>query len=90
MTSLASVNKVHLTGVAKHYIIEWLPSVIESIKEEQLKCKFKDLDEKRMMYAPFILKINAENIATIILSELVSEMMQVIFVGGETECIQAN
>lgn len=42
------------------------------------------------MYAPYIVKINPEKIATVILSELVSEIMEVIFIGGESECIQAN
>lgn len=34
------------------------------------------------MYASFIVKINPEKIATVILSELVSEIMEVIFIGG--------
>lgn len=70
--SLANVHKVHLTGAAKKYIIDWLPQMIESIKDEQMKCKIKDLDEKRILYAPYVVKINPEKIATVILSELVS------------------
>lgn len=70
--SLSNVHKVHLTGAAKKYIIEWLPLMIDSIKDEQMKCKIKDLDEKRILYAPYIVKINPEKIATVILSELVS------------------
>jgi hypothetical protein len=37
-----------------------------------MKCKLKDLDPKRMLYAPYIVKVNPEKIATVILSELIS------------------
>ena len=61
-----------MMGVTRRHVIEWLPSVLKAIKDEQMKCKGKNLDEKRKIYGTFLLKINSEKITTLILTELIS------------------
>jgi hypothetical protein len=49
---------------------EWFPSFCKAIKDEQGVCRERALEGKRKIYASNLLKLNAEKLASISLSEL--------------------
>lgn len=55
----------------KRFIIEWILPLTMAIQEEQKKCIGKELNSTRKIYAPFLLKIDAEKIAVIALNQLI-------------------
>lgn len=75
---LQSLGTAYNLSFAKNYIKEWLPSLCETIKEEQEKCLLGNLQGDRKYYGPNLVKMSAEKLALISLSELMKPILGLV------------
>jgi hypothetical protein len=67
-----------------------LPPIIKAIKDEQSKCKLKETQEKKKIYAEYLIKLNPEKVAALILYDLVAGIYEILFRGGSDDFFEAN
>jgi hypothetical protein len=65
------LNKVQEAQVVRKFIIDWLVPLTAAIKEEQARCSARDLNAARRLYGEYLLKIDAEKLATVALTQLI-------------------
>jgi hypothetical protein len=71
--------------VVRKFIIDWLVPLTAAIKEEQARCSARELNASRKLYAEFLLKIDAEKLATVALTQLIIETFEAICKSGSIE-----
>ncbi len=65
------LNKVQQAQVVRKFIIDWLVPLTASLRQQQTRCMERDLNGARKIYGDFLLKIDAEKLATIALTQLI-------------------
>jgi DNA-directed RNA polymerase len=69
--SLMKLNKVQEAQVVRKFIIDWFVPLTGAIKEEQSRCSAKELTGNRKHYGEYLVKIDAEKLATLALTQLI-------------------
>lgn len=85
LESLMKLNKVQEAQVVRRFIIDWLVPLTLAIKEEQTRCASRELSASRKLYADFLVKIDAEKLATVALTQLIIEAFEAIYKQGSID-----
>ena len=76
---LLTLNKVQEAEVVRRFLVDWLVPLTKAITDEQWKCRQPNLKGSRKIYAAYLLQLNSEQLATVILTQLIVETFASIY-----------